>query len=59
MGGAEVLADYSATLNWGDGSTSTGMITVSGSVFTVILPHKLSQLPVTRRHLQADDTIIG
>src|SRR5207244_3958871 len=35
-GGAEALADYSATINWGDGgATSAGTITVSGSVFTV------------------------
>lgn len=35
-GGAEALGDYSATINWGDGSpTSAGTITLAGSTFTV------------------------
>jgi uncharacterized repeat protein (TIGR01451 family) len=34
-GGAEPLADYSASINWGDGHTSAGAITLSGSTFTV------------------------
>jgi len=40
-GGAEVLADYSASINWGDGTTSAG--TISGpdasGVFTVTGSH--------------------
>jgi hypothetical protein len=39
-GGAEALGDYSASIQWGDGtSTSTGTITRSGSVFTVSGSH--------------------
>jgi hypothetical protein len=34
-GGAETLADYSASIDWGDGSTSTGTITFAAGVFTV------------------------
>ena len=35
-GGAESLADYSATIAWGDGNTSTGTISFDGiSTFTV------------------------
>ncbi|MDB5301487.1 MAG: hypothetical protein JWO87_3150, partial [Phycisphaerales bacterium] len=34
-GGVEPLADYSASINWGDGTTTTGAITVSAGVFTV------------------------
>src|SRR5205085_2628585 len=35
-GGAEAVSDYSASINWGDGTTaSTGIITVSGGVYTV------------------------
>jgi uncharacterized repeat protein (TIGR01451 family) len=34
-GGAEALSDYSASINWGDGHTSAGVITVSAGVFTV------------------------
>src|SRR6266481_1076312 len=30
---------YSATINWGDGSTSTGTITASGNTFTVTGSH--------------------
>jgi hypothetical protein len=34
-GGPEALADYSATISWGDGSTSVGTISRSGNTFTV------------------------
>ncbi len=35
-GGAEATAEYSASINWGDGSSSTaGTITLSGSMYTV------------------------
>src|SRR5205823_4732270 len=39
-GGVEPITDYSATINWGDGTaTSPGTITVSGGVFTVAGVH--------------------
>jgi hypothetical protein len=38
-GGAEALADYSATIAWGDDQSSTGTISVSGSTFTVTGNH--------------------
>ncbi|HSZ57121.1 MAG TPA: PKD domain-containing protein, partial [Tepidisphaeraceae bacterium] len=34
-GGPEVLGDYSATIKWGDGNITSGIITFSGGVFTV------------------------
>src|SRR4029077_19459092 len=35
-GGAEAVGDYSASINWGDGTAaSTGTITLSGGVYTV------------------------
>jgi len=42
-GGAEVLTDYSATINWGDGTNSTGTISVSGGVFTVAGSHTYAE----------------
>src|SRR5260221_212768 len=43
-GGAEALADYSASINWGDGSAATsGVITVSGSTFTVKGSHTYAE----------------
>jgi phospholipase C len=38
-GGAEALANYSATVAWGDNSTSPGAITYAGGVFTVTGDH--------------------
>jgi hypothetical protein len=34
-GGAEPLADYSAVIDWGDGTTSPGTITFAAGVYTV------------------------
>ena len=33
--GVEPASDFVATINWGDGSTSTGTITESGTTYTV------------------------
>lgn len=38
-GGALPTADYSATIDWGDGTTSTGTITLSGATFSVAGSH--------------------
>ena len=38
-GGAEDLGDYSATIAWGDNSSSPGDISYSGGVFTVSGSH--------------------
>jgi Ca2+-binding RTX toxin-like protein len=38
-GTVEPLADYSAQIAWGDGQTSTGVITVANGVFTVTGHH--------------------
>ena len=44
-GGAEALADYSATINWGDGSSSPGTIAYNAStgVFTVTGTHTYAE----------------
>src|SRR5207253_1311672 len=43
-GGAEALGDYSASINWGDGTTaSTGTITVSGSISIVKGSHTYAE----------------
>src|SRR5262249_2798264 len=47
-GTAEDSGDYSATINWGDGSSSAGTITQSGGVFIV-----------TGSHTYVGDTIGG
>jgi hypothetical protein len=41
--GAESTANYSATVDWGDGSTSTGIISQSGGVFTVKGTHTYAE----------------
>jgi uncharacterized protein (TIGR03118 family) len=38
-GGAEPVANYTATINWGDGVTSSGVITFSNGTFTVTGTH--------------------
>jgi uncharacterized repeat protein (TIGR01451 family) len=38
-GGAEALTDYSATIQWGDGSTSPGTITFLSGTFSVDATH--------------------
>jgi streptogramin lyase len=43
-GGAEPLADYSASIAWGDGGTSVGTLTFSAGVFSVQGSHTYSQL---------------
>jgi hypothetical protein len=70
-GGAEATGDYSATINWGDGTASTGAdsITVSGGVFSVYGSHKYGeesgadhtgsnpyQITVTIHHESAPDS---
>src|SRR4029077_18123513 len=43
-GGAEVVGDYSASINWGDGSAaSTGVITLSGTTYTVKGSHTYAE----------------
>ncbi|HEV3339277.1 MAG TPA: TIGR03118 family protein, partial [Pirellulales bacterium] len=38
-GGAEAVANYSATINWGDGTSSAGTVSLSGSTFSVVGTH--------------------
>jgi len=38
-GGPEATSDYSATISWGDGGTSSGTISVSSGTFTVTGSH--------------------
>jgi len=48
--GVEPVGNYSATINWGDSSTTTGSISVANGVFTVTGSHAYSQTgsyPVT------------
>jgi hypothetical protein len=42
-GGAEAVGDYSATIHWGDGSSSAGTISFAGGVFTVVGDHTYSR----------------
>ena len=42
-GGAESLADYSATIDWGDGHTSAGVLSFAGGVFTVTGDHTYAE----------------
>src|SRR5579871_6204615 len=55
-GGAEPIADYSATINWGDGTTATaGTITVTGTTFSITGSHSYGEegtytLSVTVNH---------
>src|SRR5439155_1023412 len=42
-GGPEALTDYAASIDWGDGSSSAGTITVSGGVFTVKGSHTYAE----------------
>lgn len=39
-GGIEPVSAFTATINWGDGKTSTGTITLSGTTYTVSGSHK-------------------
>lgn len=55
--GPDVVANYSATIDWGDGAPpSAGTITVAGSVFTVVGNHAYAEegtftITVTMTHL--------
>src|SRR5262249_16007847 len=60
--GAEALANYSATIDWGDGSSSAGVITFNSgtNVFTVTRSHTYAQdgtptITVTIHHETAPD----
>jgi hypothetical protein len=57
-GGAEPLADYAATVAWGDGTTSAGTITFANGAFTVQGRHAYAEegtfsVTVTVGHEQA------
>lgn len=65
-GGPDPLGDYSATIDWGDGTAATpGTITLGGSTFTVQGSHTYAAAPAdgrfiihtTIRHLTATDAI--
>src|SRR5207302_3504345 len=49
-GGPEDPTDpgnYTATINWGDGTTSRGTISLSGTVFSVLVSHTYTRLAAT------------
>jgi hypothetical protein len=60
-GGAEALGDYSATINWGDGSSSAGTIgsgfTVTGGDHTYTEEGKFT-VTITVKHDSAPDAVI-
>jgi hypothetical protein len=69
-GGDEPLDEYSATINWGDGHTSSGTITYDSGVFTVSGNHTYAeesgsehpgsdpyQITVTISHGEAPDAV--
>jgi hypothetical protein len=41
--GAEAIGEYGATVNWGDGTTSTGAISFGGGTFTVTASHTYTE----------------
>lgn len=51
-----VPSDYSATINWGDGSTSTGTISGSGGNFTVTGTHTYAEEGSFTVHVTITDT---
>jgi hypothetical protein len=63
-GGPEALTDYSATINWGDNSTSSGTITLSNGTFTVSGSHLYTQLlgsipiTITLTHDNAPSSVV-
>ncbi|HXT61341.1 MAG TPA: DUF4214 domain-containing protein, partial [Pirellulales bacterium] len=49
VGGADPTSDYTATIDWGDGSTSTGTVSASNVTFNVVGSHTYAaagQFPV-------------
>jgi uncharacterized repeat protein (TIGR01451 family) len=42
-GGTEAVGDYSANIAWGDGQSSTGVISLSGGMFTVTGSHTYTE----------------
>jgi hypothetical protein len=61
--GAEDTANYSATIDWGDGSQSAGAITFSDGVFSVHGSHRYAEegnsgISVTIHHELAADAIV-
>jgi hypothetical protein len=60
-GGAETPSDYSASISWGDNSTTAGTITGSKGAFTVSGNHRYAEegfytITVVVRHDNASDT---
>jgi len=64
-GGAEALADYSADIDWGDGSSATsGSISFNAGVFTVQGQHTYAEdgsqaITVTIHHDTAPDVVVS
>jgi hypothetical protein len=61
--GAEPVADYAATIAWGDSTTSAGTITSAGGVFTVTGSHTYQgagtfPVAVTVRHDSATPVVV-
>jgi autotransporter-associated beta strand protein len=61
-GGAEAVGDYSASIDWGDGQTSAGVIGFSSGVFGVTGSHTYAEednhgITVTIKHDQAPQTV--
>jgi hypothetical protein len=66
FGGAEALGNYNATVNWGDGTSSVGTITLGADslTFTVSGSHTYAQegsyaVSVTLHHGTASDTTVS
>lgn len=52
---AGTVSDYSATIDWGDGGTSSGTVAASGSGFTVAGTHAYTELGVHTVTITIDD----
>jgi hypothetical protein len=63
-GGAEAASNYSASVNWGDGTSSQGTIATSGTSFTVSGAHTYTEegrptITVTIHHRASPDQVVA
>lgn len=57
--GAEPAGDFSATINWGDGSTSPGEVSLSGGTYSVFGSHAYTAVGVFAINVLIDDLSSG
>lgn len=57
--GAEAAGDFSATINWGDGSSSPGEVSVAGGTYSVFGSHVYTATGVFGVNVRIDDLSSG